>query len=283
MRSLQAWKTWRRVSTARAAGIAFVVGCTAVHAGDGSTGSVYAAPQTGAFAPATPSFDHGIWDRLLTKHVDADGSVAYRDLAQMDLGALDAYLASIAEARPDTWPEAEQIAFWINAYNAGIVRAVLEGRTAEPPIGRVKLFKFWKFEAAGKKRSLDEIEHEILRKRFREPRIHFAIVCASASCPPLRRQAYRAADLDAQLEDQGRIFLGDPKRNVIDRASGTLQLSAIFDWFRADFDSAAGSVPRFVARYVIDDATRDWLQGDARVSHLEYDWTLNAQPGQRPR
>lgn len=257
-----------------AAGVAILIGA--------ATASAAGEPEDAGRA-ATPAFDHAVWDRLVSQYVDAAGRVAYRDLARKDKRALDAYLQSIARASPEAWPEAEQIAFWINAYNAGIVAAVLEGRTAEAAIGRVKLFKFWKLEAAGRQRTLDEIEHEILRRRFDEPRIHFALVCASASCPPLRREAYRAADLGAQLEDQGRTFLGDPQRNVIDRTAPALRLSAIFDWFREDFDRAAGSVPRFVARYVSDEATRAWLEGDVRVEHLDYDWTLNAQPEQRLR
>jgi hypothetical protein len=229
------------------------------------------------------AFDHAAWTTLLAAHVDDAGRVAYRDLQARDRDVLDGYLVQLAAATPDSLPPAEQIAFWINAYNAGMVSAVLQGRTPEPPISRVKVFKFWKFTVAGKERTLDEVEHEILRRRFDEPRIHFALVCAATSCPPLRREAYRGADLDAQLDDQGRRFVRDRTRNVLDANAGTLRISKIFDWFRSDFEKSGGSVHEFLARYASDEATRVWLAGRPPISHVDYDWTLNAQPGQRPR
>jgi len=243
-----------------------------------------AAVAPASAAPARAAFDHSAWDRLLATYVDAEGRVAYRDLKERDRPALDAYLEQLARANPASWPRSEQIAFWLDAYNAGIVSAVLEGRTPEPALGRVKLFKFWKFRVAGKDRTLDEIEHMILRRNFGEPRIHFALVCASSSCPRLRREAYRADRLEEQLEEQGRDFVNDPRRNVIDPESHVLRLSEIFKWFHEDFEKAAGSVPRFLARYVSSDAARNWLQRtDVHPSYLDYDWTLNVQPGQRPR
>ena len=229
------------------------------------------------------AFDHAAWTKLLAAHVDEAGRVAYRNLEQQDRAAFDAYLAQLAAARPDAWSRAEQIAFWINAYNAGMVSAVLQGRTPEPPISRVKLFKFWKFAVAGRERTLDEVEHEILRQKFAEPRIHFALVCAATSCPPLRREAYRGANLEAQLDDQARRFVGDARRNRLDHAAKVLRISKIFDWFRDDFAKPAGSVQRFLSRYVPDEATRAWLVTDPPVTFHDYDWTLNAQPGQRPQ
>ena len=236
-----------------------------------------------AAGDAAPQFDHSGWSRLLAAHVDASGRVAYRNLHEKDLPALREYLDALAGAAPADWPRPEQLAFWINAYNAGVVWAVLQGESAESQAGRDGLFKSWKFRVAGQERTPDEIEHRILRAQFAEPRIHFAIVCASASCPPLRPEAYVAAQLDAQLEAQARTFLQDPTRNVIDPKVKTLQLSAVFDWFHADFEKAAGSVLAFVARHVADPATQKWLlAGPEKIAYLDYDWTLNAQPGQRP-
>ncbi len=241
-----------------------------------------AAALPAAAGDAAQSFDHSTWNRLLAAHVDSLGRVAYRDLQEKDLPALRQYMDALAAAQPDPWPRDEQLAFWINAYNAGIVWAVLQGESAESSAGRERLFKTWKFRVAGQERTPDEIEHEILRRRFNEPRIHFAIVCASASCPRLRAEAYVAAKLDSQLDAQARAFLRDPARNIVDPATKTLRLSAVFDWFHEDFEKAAGSVPAFVARYA-DPAAREWLlSGGAKVEHLDYDWTLNAQPGQRP-
>jgi hypothetical protein len=204
-------------------------------------------------------------------------------MQDQDRGTLEKYLAAVAAANPASWPRGEQLAFWINTYNAATVSAVLKGNSPEPAFGRVMLFKFWKFRAAGRERTLDEVEHEILRRQFTEPRIHFALVCASTSCPKLRREAYEAEHLEAQLEDQARQFINDPRRNLIDVQNKKLRLSEIFRWFREDFEKSAGSVPHFIARYVNDAPTRDWLLSpNVQVQHQEYDWTLNAQPNQRP-
>ena len=238
----------------------------------------------GASAAAAQAFDHSTWDRLLATYVDSEGHVAYRDLQAKDSAAVEDYLRALAAAQPEAWPQAEQIAFWLDAYNAGTVRAILRGSTAESAMGRVKLFKFWKFEVAGQKRTLDEIENQILRRKFTEPRIHFALVCASASCPRLRREAYTGERLDAQLAEQERDFVSDPKRNVMNPEQHIVRLSEIFLWYKADFDKAAGSVPQFLARSQTDAKSRDWLlSGNYELKYLDYDWTLNAQPGQRLR
>ncbi len=234
-------------------------------------------------ASSAAAFDHKEWDALLGRYVDAQGRVAYRELQQKAQPALESYLQSLTRAAPDTWPAGEQLAFWINAYNAGMVWAVLQGESPEPYLGRAKVFKFWKFEVAGKERTLDEIEHEILRQRFAEPRIHFAIVCAATSCPQLRPEAYVAPKLEAQLEAQARQFINDPSRNRFDPQQGKLHLSKIFEWFRADFERK-GTLRQFLALYVTDTGTRTWLLSDAKLDmeFLDYDWTLNAQPRSRP-
>lgn len=218
---------------------------------------------------------HAPFDAILQRHVDADGRVAYRALAAQDGGALDVYLAALASADPAALPEPEQVAFWINAYNAHVLRGVLDGYDAEGLFARKRFFSFYDFPLAGRERTLEEIEHEILRRRFAEPRIHFALVCASTSCPKLRREAYRGDRLDAQLDEQARAFLEDPRRNRIGPGD-TLHLSMIFRWFAEDFERAAGSVPEYVRRWVAVPAA-------PRIEYLEYDWTLNAQPGQRPK
>jgi len=247
---------------------------------------VAAAVLAGGTRPApaaVASFDHSIWNRLLATYVDDAGRVAYRDLQEHDMPLFQVYLDSLGSATPDRWPTEEQLAFWINAYNAGLVLAVLQGQSAESLIGRARLFKTWEFRVAGTDRSPDDIEHGILRKRFSEPRIHFAIVCASTSCPRLRREAYVAARLDAQLDDQTRRFVNDPARNVIDPKTRTLKLSKIFDWFQEDFVKAAGSVTAFVARWVQDPEARAWLRsGPVKIEYLDYDWSLNVQPEERP-
>jgi hypothetical protein len=259
-----------------------MIGCRSLGAAVALLVACSAGPT--AAGGAAPRFDHSGWNRLLAAHVDASGRIAYRNLQEKDLPALQKYLDALAEAEPGDWPRPEQLAFWINAYNAGVVWAVLQGESAESQAGRDRLFKSWKFRVADRERTPDEIEHEILRAQLAEPRIHFAIVCASASCPPLRAEAYLAAQIDTQLDAQARAFLPDRSRNVIDPKTKTLRLSAVFDWFHADFEKAAGSIPAFVAHYVDDPETRRWLlSGPEKIAYLDYDWALNAQPEQRPR
>ncbi len=277
------WRLRRRAAVGMMALVAFGLGPRAAPAN----------PPRVSVAPI-PAFDHAEWDQLLRDHVDPQGRVAYRDIQQREEAvrrladdvrpaSLRGYLHRLAAAEPDAWPRDEQLAFWINAYNAGLVWAILTGESPEPVLGRGKLFKFWKFEVAGKKRTLDEIEHEILRKRFQEPRIHFAIVCASTSCPKLRPQAYRAATLEAQLDAQARAFINDPQRNLFLPAENKMRLSKIFDWFRDDF-ATRGPLRAYLAPYVAEPRIQEWLRSDAPIEseRLEYDWTLNAQPRQRP-
>jgi hypothetical protein len=244
-------------------------------------------PTSGADRPGSVDrpFDWRRWERQLHAYVDADGRVAYRDWMGRGRDSLEVVIRNLGNAAPDAWPEKDQLAFWINAYNAGTVWAVFDGRSAESLLGRVRLFRFWSFRVAGDDRTLDEIEHDILRRRFEEPRIHFAIVCASTSCPPLRNEAYVAGRLDDQLDDQARRFINDAARNRIDRRASVVHLSKIFDWFEEDF-TRHGSVLDYVARFVDDPRTAAWLRDGAPGAdhdHLDYDWTLNAQPHQRPR
>lgn len=226
------------------------------------------------------AFDHGPWSALLGRYVDDDGRVAYRDLAARDRPAFDAYLASLAAAAPTGWPRDEQLAFWLNAYNAAIVDAVLDGRSAESLLSRYGLFYRYEIEVAGKPRTPDAIENDIIRPGG-EPRIHFALVCASTSCPTLRRQAWAAATLDADLDAATRAFLRDPARNRVTAGGESIGLSSIFKWFADDFGGSDEAVRAFVARY-LDDPERRWvLEQKPEIEYLPYDWTLNAQPGQR--
>lgn len=228
---------------------------------------------------ASAAIDHSSWDTLLRRYVDQDGRVAYRDWNAHDLVSFESYLRMLAEAQIEGLSEAEEKAFWLNAYNAIIVNGVLNGYTAEGFLIRKRFFSWYSLTVAGKKRTPDDIEHQILRKKFYDPRIHFAIVCASTSCPKLQAEAYVAERLDQQLDTAARGFINDPRRNDIS-AQG-VALSHIFEWFAQDFIDHAGSVPKFLLRFVADEkkAIVESLSGD--LQYLEYDWTLNAQAGQR--
>jgi hypothetical protein len=228
------------------------------------------------------SFDHRAWGELLERYVDAEGRVAYRELAATDGGTLDRYLGALAAARPEGWPRADQLAFWLNAYNAVIVKAVLEGYSAESILSRYRLFSRCTRPVAGPPRTPDEIEKRVIHA-FGDSRMHFALVCASSSCPKLRRRAWTGETLDADLDEEARRFVRDPSRNEIRAGAATLKLSKIFDWYRDDFGGGDETVRAYVARY-LDEPERRWLEERRPgLEYVEYDWTMNAQPGQRPR
>jgi hypothetical protein len=243
---------------------------------------------------ATPvlaqDFDHSHarWDALLRKHVVLldGGKASQLDYAGMapDRAALKAYLDSLSRVSQDEferWPRGEQMAFLINAYNAFAVEKILTRYPAIRSIwdfGKVfgNPFKDEFFTLAGRKRSLDGIEHAMLRPVFREPRVHYAVNCASIGCPMLREEAYTAARLDAQLEEQARRFLSDRSRNRYDAASGRLAVSRIFDWFAEDFEPRARYFAAYADLLADDAAGRDAIRrGRAALQFLDYDWALN--------
>jgi hypothetical protein len=229
--------------------------------------------------PSYAAVDHALWNTLLTQYVDTNGRVAYRNLQSKDAVGFEQYLTALAQAQLDGLSEVEEKVFWINAYNAVIVSGVLRGYTAENVLKRKRLFSWYSLRIAGKAWTPDEIEHDILRKRFRDPRIHFAIVCASTSCPKLRTKYYFSERLYQQLDDAARQFVNDPTRNRIDQQQ--IALSMIFKWFAQDFIDYAGSIKNFLQRFVADGKKGivEKLKGDPQ--YLEYNWTLNAQDGQR--
>ena len=254
-----------------------------------------------AAARAGEPFDrtHGAWTALLAAHVrwnDAGtaSAVDYRGFAR-DRAALDAYraaLAGVAAADFAAWPAPDRLAFLVNAYNANTIALVL---TRYPDLRSIKdLGGFfaspWKqrFVALlGATRSLDEIEHGLVRGGVGadEPRVHFALNCASIGCPALRPEAYRGDVLAAQLADQARRFLADHERNRWDAAAGRLAVSKIFDWYASDFARAAGSVAAYLGRFAAElgadaAAGRRIAAGTVAVEFLDYDWRLNDTGGQ---
>jgi hypothetical protein len=232
------------------------------------------------------SFDQHAWDVLLKKHVVVmDGGkasqVRYAGMAQ-DRSALRVYLEQLSKVRQeefDRWPRDEQMAFLINAYNAFTVEKIL---ARYPDLGSIwdfgKLFgnpfKDEFFVLLGQKRSLDWIEHEKLRQTYRDPRIHFAVNCASVGCPMLREEAYVAARLEAQLEAQARRFLSDRSRNRL--REERLEVSKIFDWFKEDFEPRAAYFARYAEVLSDDPKGRSAIAGGRlALRFLDYDWSLN--------
>lgn len=235
-------------------------------------------PAAGAAAPDPSAFSHDLFDAVLRERV-ARGAVDY--VALRDDERFREYLRRLAAADPARMADAnERLAFWINAYNAqtlyGIVTQLDVADRAKVAAWRTNhglgsFFKGYTYRVAGRDLTLDAIEHEIVRKEFREPRVHFALVCASKGCPPLRSEAFRGRDLESQLEEQTREFLKDPSKNAYDAKSKTLRLSPIFDWFAADFEPAGGRLAFVRSRLPT-------IPDDARVEFGEYDWSLNARP-----
>lgn len=229
---------------------------------------------------------HGAWTALLERHV-REGFVDYAAIKQESREALERYLADLAGVCRDhyaSWSAPRKVAFWINAYNAYTVKLIVDHHPVKSirSIGVLPLAAFRKDfipmdKLRGKPISLNDLEHEILRKEFHEPRIHFGIVCASKSCPILRTEAYRADRLDGQLDASARDFLGEPSRNRYDAATNTLHLSAIFKWFREDFEKAKGSLPAFVSPYLGPELAGKLGSLKPRIEFLDYDWSLNGR------
>ena len=214
---------------------------------------------------------------LLRDHVSAAGAVNYPGIKADP--RLAEYLDYLAAADPDAFAtDQERLAFWINAYNALAIKGILDGLSPDGLFARVIFFRTTDYTLAGRQINLYDLERDIIIP-FNEPRIHFAINCASASCPILGAAPYVADQLEPQLEAATRAFINDPAKNRFDLAANTASISKIFDWFQADFERAAGSVQKYLASYVADSEAALHLARDGfEVSYLDYDWSLNGAP-----
>lgn len=228
------------------------------------------------------TFDHSKFDQALKKYVDDKGLVDYNSIAK-DSGFSE-YVQSLQTARVEEFSRDGQLAFWINAYNAVTIDKVIKKKpkksvreTFVPGVWTAtKFFTSRKNIVAGKRLSQDDIEHEILRKQFKDPRIHFAIICASLGCPPLPRLAYTEGNVQARLEEETRKYLNSPRGTRVDRAESTLHVSKLFDWFATDFIQKSGSTLAFMRLY-LNEETLSFSERDPKISYLEYNWALNAQ------
>lgn len=210
--------------------------------------------------------DHKLWSELLSKHVSESGEVNYKSFKK-DSVKLKDYISYLAKNTPsDSATKNEKLAYWINLYNVLTVDLIVR----HYPIKSIKDIKNpWKqrlWKTANISYNLDEIEHDILRK-MNEPRIHFAIVCASISCPKLQNKAFKANTLDAQLTKATKAFLADNTKNEITK--NQLKLSKIFKWFRKDFETN-GTVIDFINQY-----TSTTISKDAKINYKDYNWNLN--------
>ena len=224
--------------------------------------------------PADPTI-HRQFNDILAANV-VDGFVDYPGIAADP--RFDSYVDRLAEPLPADSSRDQQLAFYINAYNALAIKGILDGYSPSSLLGRYKYFKSVEYDVGGQTMDLYDLERKVILP-FGEPRIHFAIVCASASCPALRSESYTAEQLDAQLDDQARRFINDSSKNIIEPGERSLRLSKIFDWFPDDFSGHSGSVQKYVAQYVDDPAIAAALRADDyRVRFLKYDWSLNGKP-----
>ncbi|WP_082685249.1 DUF547 domain-containing protein [Hymenobacter sedentarius] len=228
---------------------------------------------------AATAVDHSAYDRLLKKYVNEKGLVNYKGL-MADQKDFNRYLDLLSKNPPAaSWSKHEQMAYWINAYNAYTMRLVLDHYPVQSikDIGSKIKIPFvttpWaaKFFSIGStKMSLDNIEHGTLRKKYNDPRIHFALVCASISCPRLRNEAYTADKLERQLDDQGHDFLNNPAKNKISQDAA--QLSKYFDWYKGDWSNNSQSVVSWVNKY-----STAKMSNSTKVTYLDYNWNLNEQ------
>lgn len=229
--------------------------------------------------------DHSAWDGLLKKYVDANGYVAYAtwQASAADQKALDDYLNHLSAASFSRESSREaQFAFWINAYNAVTVKGILREyptTSIRNHTAKVYGYNIWKdlqLVVSGKPYSLEAIEHEVLRK-MGEPRIHFAIVCASVGCPRLLNEAFTADHLDEQLTANAKAFFADRTKFVADTRAGTIAVSPILDWFSKDFGADTPAQMRSIAPYLPESAQPLAKSNSVRVKFLDYDWSLNDQ------
>ncbi len=225
--------------------------------------------------PACAAMDDGIYAELLKTYVK-NGVVDYTGFKKEE-HRLDRYLTVLEKTDTRPLTKNEQFAFYVNAYNAWTIKLILSGYPGVKSIKELgSVFKSpWKKKLAridGKIVTLDNIEHDILRARFKDPRVHFAVNCASKSCPPLLSEPYSGAALDRQLDGATQAFLADTERNRLD--GDTLYASKIFKWFAKDFDNDTAG---FFLKYT-QGALKAKLQAKAgaiKVKFLDYDWSLN--------
>jgi len=234
--------------------------------------------------------DHSLFTAILRNHV-REGRVDYQSLRQDE--RLPRYLAQLAVTDPDQLAnDQEKLAFWLNAYNAYTLKLIVDRQpttriteigTGGLILGSLLKSTAWDIrfaEIGGKQYTLNEIEHEIIRRQFQDSRAHFALNCASGSCPVLRPEAYDSDRLDAQLDDQARQFLGDDQRNRFDLATKTAWLSSIFSWYQKDFGKDKAAALLAAAQFA-PDAVRRSIESDPnawKVEFLTYDWSLNSTP-----
>ncbi len=224
----------------------------------------------------TGRFDHAAFTSILADYVDARGGVDYAGLRK-NSSKLNRYLEQVQKAPFEALGRDEKLAFLINAYNAFTLRLILD-HWPVASIRDIPSSERWnavRWDVGGKKLSLTQIEHEYLRNRFVEPRVHFAINCASVGCPPLRRDAYDAKRLEQQLQEQALAMHGDARWLRLE--GDVVYLTKLYEWYAGDFVQVGGTVLEYAARFAPALAAAHKQGRRLSISWLDYDWSLNVQ------
>lgn len=250
------------------------------------------------------SVDHTVFDQILQTFVK-NGLVNYKAL-KSNRSQLENYLKQIEQVNPsdfENWTKDVKMAFWVNAYNAITIEGILRNypiqwggflakrRFPKSSIRQIK--KFWDtvfIKTMGKNLTLNQIEHDILRKKFDDPRIHFVIVCASIGCPVLENRAFFAENVNDRLDQASADFVTNPEKVRLDKEKNILYLSSIFDWYKKDFKISENSgiilkkykkkergIIEFVLKYIGETEKNYIIQNKLRIRYLDYDWSLNEQ------
>ena len=227
-------------------------------------------------------FSHDRFDQVLQKYVDSQGRVDYAGL-KSDPGTLESYLDLLAVNAPsDKATFQTGLAFWINAYNALTIKGVLD-HYPTTSVRKIRLFGGFfsriKFQVGGRSYTLDNIEHDIIRYEYGDPRIHFALVCASLGCPILEKRAFVPETLEERLDNATAKFINNPEKVRLDRENRVLYLSKIFEWYTEDFEDTHDSVINFIAEYLPETDAAFLKKEKVQLQYLEYDWSLNVQSG----
>lgn len=223
------------------------------------------------------------WDRMLHQYVDAQGRVNYQTWKVAAVGELQQWLNELSGLNLQDYPDSNQrLALWLNLYNALVIAQVLRSypiSSIRPQIFGIPswIAFFWFFSrpvfSLGDRRySLNDIEHGVVRAEFKDPRIHFALVCAAVGCPLLRNQAYQPQQVQTQLDEDAKRFINNPDKVRFDAATETLYCSKIFKWYRQDFLNVAASLPAYIQTYLSPNLP---LTSATPVRYLDYNWCLN--------
>ncbi len=224
--------------------------------------------------PAVAPFSHDLFQNVISQYVD-DGNVNYPGISTSN--SYHAYISQLE--KPTHFQKSnEELSYWINAYNALAIKGILDGRSPESFFGKVGYFYNAEYLVNGLTINLYDLEHDVIIP-LGEPRIHFALNCASASCPVLNSTVYQADKLEQQLENAATRFINDSSRNRFEHQTKTAYISKIFDWFEDDFVKHSGTIHNYLALYIKDETVSTALaNNEYEIKFMEYDWSLNGIP-----